>query len=273
MKHENSLLCPYQGIVSFLNLTTMHKLTGAITILLLTFFGSCGKLPDTKGVSAVNQTERNRTGNDTFNIEQRHYLDTTLTVNHKSYRLFIQDINEDEITLTFFRDNKMLKVDTLLSGGLGNIEFIDLDNDNNKDILISYIGNNAVYDLYMFDKLNNEFKFLYGFNRFPEAIQLTTNKKYYFSYRRAGCADMNWVSDLFYIDDFKTIHIGHIYGQGCDYEVKENPQVIEIYKVTDNDLSKKIIAEKLPYKKNIPDFGDKWTFIEKYWNKNYKKYN
>lgn len=175
--------------------------------------------------------------------------------------------------MTFFRENKEIKVDTLQSAGLGNIEFIDIDNDQNQDILISYNGNNAVYYLYLFDRLNNKFKYLAGFDRFPEAIQLKTNRKYYYSYYGAGCADINWVSDLFYIDNFKTVHVGHIYGQGCDHKVKENSQVIEIYKVIDNDDNKKILVEKLPYLKHVPDFGDKWTFIEKYWNKNYKKYD
>jgi hypothetical protein len=253
--------------------TTMQILTGTITIILLTLFASCGQQQDNREVSEQILIESNKIVSDTLNIEQRHFFDTTLTINNLSLRLLIQDINEDEITLTFFRENKKIKVDTLQSGGLGNIEFIDFDNDQNQDILISYIGNNSVYDLYLFDRLNNEFKFLVGFDKFPEAIQLKTNKKYYYSYHRAGCADMNWVSDLFYIDNFKTVHIGHIYGQGCDYEVKDNPQTIELFKVVDNDESKKIIVEKLPYLKHIPDFGDKWTFIEKYWNKNYSKYD
>jgi hypothetical protein len=77
---------------------------------------------------------------------------------------------------------------------------------------------------------------------------------------------------LFYIDNFKTIHVGHIYGKGCDYEVKDNLQTIELYKVVKNDESQKILVEKLPYLKHIPDFGYKWTFIEKYWNQNYSKY-
>jgi hypothetical protein len=250
----------------------MQNLTGTLIIFLLTLFVSCGQRQDNREVSEPNTIESNQLESDTFNIEQRHYFDTTLTRNNIFFRLLIQDISEDEITLTFFRDNKGIKVDTLQSGGLGNIEFIDFDNDKNNDILISYIGNNAVYNLYLFDKLNNEFNFLEGFDRFPEAIQLKTNKKYYYSYHRAGCADMDWVSDLFFIDNFKTIQVGHIYGQGCDYEVKDNPQTIEIFKVIDNDESKKIKVEKLPYLKHIPDFGDKWTFIEKYWNKNYKKY-
>lgn len=84
---------------------------------------------------------------------------------------------------------------------------------------------------------------------------------------------MNWVSDLFKIENFKAIQLGHIRGQGCDFEVKENPQVIEIYKVSDNNEEKSKLLKKLPYLKFIPDFGDKWNFIEEYWNRNYKKFD
>ena len=154
-----------------------------------------------------------------------------------------------------------------------NYFYILTNKDENIDILLTYIGNNSSYELYLFDKSENQYKFLEGYDRFSEAIQLKTNPKYYYSYQRAGCADMNWVSDLFYIDNFKTVCVGHIYGQGCDFEVKENPQIIEIYKVFEENEKNKKEIEKLPYLKNIPDFGDKWNFIEKYWNKNYGKFN
>lgn len=62
-----------------------------------------------------------------------------------------------------------------------------------------------------------------------------------------------------------NIHIGHIYGQGCEFEIEENPQVIEAIM---KKIKKQI--EKLPYTKNITKFDKKWDFIEKYWNANYK---
>jgi hypothetical protein len=134
------------------------------------------------------------------------------------------------------------------------------------------MGNNFTYYLYLFDKVNNVFKYVEGFERFPASQQLKTNPKYYFSYHRAGCADLNWVSDLFYIQNFKTIHIGHIYGKGCDADLKEEPQVIEVYKISDNNSDNEKLFEKLPYQRNVPEFGDKWDFIKRYWQKNYSKF-
>jgi hypothetical protein len=199
--------------------------------------------------------------------------DTTFVISKQTFRFQTKDVNADQVTLTIFRNSEIIKTDTLDAGGLSNLQFPDFDNDGNKDIMLTYLGNNFTYYLYLFDKTNNEFKFVDGFDRFPEAMQLKTNPKYYYSYHRAGCADMNWVSDLFYIDNFKSIHIGHIYGQGCDFEVKENPQVIDIYKITDNKEKNRKLIEKLPYLINIPDFCDKWDYIEKYWNANYGKFN
>ncbi len=204
---------------------------------------------------------------------QDHNFDTSFVINKQTFRFLTKDVNDDQVTLTISRNSKIIKTDTLDAGGLSDLQFPDFDNDKNKDIMLTYMGNNFTYYIYLFDKTHNEFKFVEGFDRFPEAMQLKTNPKYYYSYHRAGCADMNWVSDLFYIDNFKSIHIGHIYGQGCDFEVKDNPQVIEIFKIIDNKEENRKLIGKLPYLKNIPDFGDKWDFIKKYWTENYGKFN
>jgi hypothetical protein len=83
---------------------------------------------------------------------------------------------------------------------------------------------------------------------------------------------MNWESYLSKIEDYKLINIGYINGQGCDEDVKENPQTIEIYKISGNREENKKLVEKLPYLKYIPEFGDKWDFINNYWKKNYRKF-
>src|SRR5207253_1429170 len=103
-----------------------------------------------------------------------------------------------------------------------DIEFPDFNGDGNLDIMLVYGGNNFSYFLYLFDSVTNNFKGVEHFGYFPHAIQLKTDPKYYYSYHRAGCADMNWVSDLFKIESFKAIQLGHIHGQGCEFEVKEN---------------------------------------------------
>lgn len=244
-----------------------------LTILFLYLTCSCTHKKTNTKVSEEKRIKKESVLKKTTENEQRHHFDSTFVINKQTFRVIINEINEDEITLTFFRNTAKIKVDTIQSGGLGGFECIDFDKDNNIDILLTYIGNNSSYSLYLFDKSENQYKLLEGYDRFSEAIQLKANPKYYYSYQRAGCADLNWVSDLFYIDNFRTIHIGHIYGQGCNFEVKENPQIIEIYKVLENNEKNKQEIEKLPYLKNISEFKDKWNFIEKYWNRNYGKFN
>ncbi|MBA0883120.1 hypothetical protein [Flavobacterium undicola] len=250
----------------------MKPIRTLLIILTLNVITSCGQgLDNNKSLEKIAVDTKALPSNEIIN-QQRHHFDTTFVVNKQTFKFVINDI-EDEVTMTFIRNSKKIKTDTLQSVGLGGFEFTDFNKDGNLDILITYLGNNSSYDLYLFDNSINEFKDLEGFDRFPEAIQLKTNPNYYYSYHRAGCADMDWVSDLFYIDNFKTIQVGHIYGQGCDFEVKENPQVIAIYKVLANSEENKMLIKKLPYIKNIPKFGDKWNFIEKYWNNNYEKFN
>src|SRR5687768_9070101 len=203
---------------------------------------------------------------------QEHNSDTSFVINKQAFKIKTKEINSDQVSLTIYRNSKVIKVDTLDSEGLSYLKFPDFDNDGNKDIMLTYMGNNFTYSLYLFDKTKNVFKFVDGFDRFPASQQLKTNPKYYYSYHRAGCADLNWVSDLFFIANFKAIHVGQIYGKGCDADLKEEPQAIEIYKIVDNNEDNEKLIEKLSYQKNVPDFGDKWDFIKKYWEKNYSKF-
>lgn len=205
-------------------------------------------------------------------MAQSHSFDTTLVISGHSFRILNTDINNEYISMTVYRDSKQITIDTLESGGLANIEFPDFNKDQNPDIMVSYFGNNPTYYLFLFDPKNQRFRNIEGYLNYPDAIQLKNNPDLYYSYHRAGCADMNWISDLFKIVDFKTVQLGYIYGQGCDFEVTENPQIIEIYKVIDNNESNGKLIEKLPYLKFIPNFSDKWIFIEKYWNENCKKF-
>jgi len=244
-----------------------------LIILTLNLITSCGQTQNNKKSLKEIGVVTNTTPSNDFKNQQRHYFDTTFVVNKQTIKFVVNDINEDEITITFIKNSKKIKADTLQSVGLGGFEFIDFNKDGSSDIMFTYIGNNSSYELYLFDNIANEFKILEGFDRFSDVIQLKNNSKYYYSYKRAGCADMNWISDLFYIDNFKTNQVGHIYGQGCDFDIKENPQEISIYKVLENNEENKKLTKKLPYLKNIPKYEDKWNFIEEYWNNNYEKFD
>jgi hypothetical protein len=206
-----------------------------------------------------------------FTFGQRYIFDTTFVNKNHKFHVSTKDINDSTMLLSVTDNSKVYLKETIY-GGLGDIHFLDFDKDGYTDIQTEYFGNNSTYYLYLFDSKTNKFKSIEGFDKYPEAVPLKSNPKYYYSYHRAGCADANWVSDLFKIVNFKTVQLGHIYGRGCDFEVKQNPQVIEIYKVRNNDEENGKLIAKLPYLKFIPNFGDKWDFIKKYWSRSYRQF-
>jgi len=207
-----------------------------------------------------------------FLYGQDNSFDTTLVNSKKSFKLKTKAISNDLLLLTATSGTSITLIDTIESGGLAYIKYPDLNKDGNTDILMDYYGNNSNYSLYLFDPATYKFRKIESYSDFPDAIQLKSNPKYYYTYYRAGCADYNWVSDLFIIQNFKIIQLGHINGIGCEFNVEENPQVIEIYKVIKNERENKKLVEKLDYLKFISNFEDKWVFIEKYWNKNYTNF-
>lgn len=157
---------------------------------------------------------------------------------------------------------------TTINGVNGNIEILKFDADEYPDITLSYLGNNYVADLFLYDKATKTYKHVVGFEEVSDAKRLKVNSNYYYSYHRTGCADMNWISDLFYINNFKVYQIGEIYGEGCDSE--NSDRKIEISKIV--TLDKIFIVETLPID-TIETFKDyKWGFIEDYWNKNFEKF-
>jgi hypothetical protein len=160
------------------------------------------------------------------------------------------------------RSDTILKVPDLHP----NFEFDDFNGDGAKDIRIHYMSNvPAIQDLLLFDKFKKNFKLVKNFSNFPDPNPVK-GTKYYYSYHRSGCADMNWDSDLFYIENYKAIRIGNISGRQCDNQDGEKDAVY-IHKVYHE---KTILFRTLPIG-TIWGYKDlKWGFIKEYWTKNYK---
>jgi hypothetical protein len=143
-------------------------------------------------------------------------------------------------------------------------EFIDFNQDGNKDLLISYVSNIPVKDLLLFDSVGKKFKKVKNFTKYPEPEPIT-GTRYYYSYHRMGCADMNWDSDLFYIDNFDTHCVGNISGRQCE---GEKPGIF-INQVTGD--SRKLI-ETLSIETIDKYSNGKQGLIKEYWTKNYDKF-
>jgi hypothetical protein len=151
------------------------------------------------------------------------------------------------------------------SGDYFTWEFKDFNKDGYKDIYLDKGGNTPErFDLLLYVPSTKSFRQIKDLEYFP-APENINGTKYYYSYHRSGCADMNWDSDLFYIKDYKAVRLANISGREC-----ENSGIKDGLYVSKFRAEKKIIIKTLPidtirtYKEN------KWGFIKAYWTKNYK---
>ena len=148
-----------------------------------------------------------------------------------------------------------------------DFKFADFNNDSFEDIRIYYMTNVPdIQDLLLYDRNTGMFRLVENFTDYPspEPIKGT---KYYYSYHRSGCADMNWDSDLFYINNFKTVRIGNISGRECGNSgIKDGIYISKI-----EDEKERLLATS-PIK-IIDQYKEyKWGFIKSYWTKNYRKF-
>lgn len=146
-----------------------------------------------------------------------------------------------------------------------DFEFKDFDMDGYKDIRLYYMTNvPGIEGLLLYNPKSKTFKNVPNFQDFPSPVKIG-GTQYYYSYHRSGCADMNWTSDLFYIENYQCKKIGTINGYECENSgVKDG---IYIAKVSG---AKKTVISELPIStiKRYKEY--KWGFIANYWNNNYR---
>lgn len=143
-------------------------------------------------------------------------------------------------------------------------KFSDFNEDGYLDIILEYLTQTPGSDeLLLFNKKSNSFEKVIDFMVFPSAIKIK-NSELYYSYHKSGCADSNWGSDLFKIENNKAIRIGNMQGIGCGIDEESG---IYINKVFEGNL------KLVKYIKRDEGYWDgKWEFIEKYWTENYKSF-
>ena len=181
------------------------------------------------------------------------------TINKKKYIGFLK---EDAFYLINSKGDTVIKQEDYYMMW----EFKDFNKDGHKDVILHHSSNTGyVLDLFIFLPTTNKFKKVKDFDNFPAPEQIK-GTKFYYSYHKSGCGDMNWDSDLFYIDNFKAIRIGNIAGRQCDNRDGEKDAVY-IHKVYGD---KEKLFKTLPID-TIGKYKDfKWGFIKEYWTKNYK---
>lgn len=155
--------------------------------------------------------------------------------------------------------------DTIFRAGdyFWNFEFIDFNEDGRDDIIFHHFGNVPTQDLLLYNPKDAVFVPVKNFSEFPEPVRVEETK-YYFSYHRSGCADMNWDSDLFYFMEYSVERVGNISGRGCD-DVGQLKS-IDIFKFRNDSVT---LIESFAYDTIEFYKNHKWGFIEDYWKNNY----
>ena len=151
------------------------------------------------------------------------------------------------------------------SGDFFTWELKDFNKDGYKDIYLDKGGNTPErFDLLLYAPAAKSFRQIKDFKNFP-APEKITGTKYYYSYHKSGCADMNWDSDLFYIKGYKAIRVGNISGRECENSgIKDGLYINRIHG------EKKILIKTFSIDTVHTFKEDKWGFIKEYWTKKYK---
>lgn len=188
-------------------------------------------------------------------------------IDGKRYKAFLSD--DLSIVITNSRGLNILtlkETDLFIKyEGFESFKFVDFNNDGYKDLLIRYLSNVPErLDLILYDKKSHGFKLVKNFPDFPCPVNLPGTNMYY-SYHRNGCADLDWVSDLFRIVNYKIVKLGTIYGRGCgDYKINEGGVFVYKFKGKGKALVKRFPIQVINTFKNT-----KWGFINRYWKHHY----
>lgn len=197
-----------------------------------------------------------------LSIGQTSEIDSTILISKSAFvdNMEYTAIVKDDYQL-YLRDSSGKTI--LIIKSYPDIEFIDFDNDGFKDLIINFVG---YQDLILYDSKSKQFERIANFVNYPNPKPIM-GTKYFYSYHKSGCADNVWDSDLFYIEDFRTVKIGNIHGHDCDNEPIENG--IYIYKIQGEN---KDPIRTLPID-TLNQYSDyKWGFIADFWIKNFKMF-
>jgi hypothetical protein len=197
-------------------------------------------------------------------IRKSRLLIDTLTIEGKDYIVFQSYPGRDTSCPLTIIDNLRDTIYIHHNYATNGFEFEDFDNDGTLDIRMYQLSNiGGVSELIMFDKTSKSFREIMNFTDFAEPKKIE-NTKYWYSYQRSGCADVNWESRLFKIENFKAVEIGRLDAIFCDYELNKG---IFIFKISRDKKIKIHFENKLPEK-----YADRYLYIQDYWTNNYRKF-
>ena len=185
-------------------------------------------------------------------------LDTATVAGRK----YIGALNDQGFILTDSKGATVLKH----PGEFFLMQFKDFNNDGYKDIFLDHGGNTPErYSVLVFVRSTGRFKELKGLDQFPDPKPIA-GTRYFYSYHKSGCADADWDSDLFSIDNYQAVKLGNISGRGCNSSGVSGAIYIFSVRKEEKTLLKTLSIDL------ITQYKDKWNYIRKYWADNYKEF-
>lgn len=204
---------------------------------------------------------------DTVNIATKEMVvfDTTFLNKSAEFQVVAGRARKHDV-YTYIIKNK---TDTItIVGAAGGVEVKDFNSDGFPDVILFYLSNHPLHDLYLFDPQKEVYLEIEDFNQVSDARPVLNKPDIYYSYQRAGCGDANWTSTLFRIQDFKVQEIGEI--EAFDCEVMEDKKGIASYRIVTPDNLVEVDHFPIDTIKSYEDY--KWGFITDYWTKNLMKF-
>jgi hypothetical protein len=194
----------------------------------------------------------------------REIIDTMfLQVDRKTYFVLFNEENEEFDALV------SPSGDVIIAGHDYHYapQVLDINEDGYNDLRVFVVSNtDNQCENYFYQKSTGTFKRIHGVEL---DITRISGTPYYFSYNAVGCSDDLWESHLARLDKDTLIKIGSMEGDGCESNI-ELHKTVKTYRI--NTAGKPVLVDKLFYVRVITPAIDKWTFIEKYWAKNYTRF-
>lgn len=189
------------------------------------------------------------------NADESYYFEfKSQTINKIKYDFFIEKSGEFKIQES---KDKIIYSQT---ENVTDFELVDFNKDGFIDVIINHPSNRVLQTLLLYKPGSKTFVLIDDFIEFPNSKKIKSTK-FYYSYQGNGCAQNDWSSYLYKIENNKIIKIGLIDGEGC---LENDKNGIYIY----NIKSKESILIKY-IKRGEGFWKDKWDLIDNYWNENY----
>lgn len=146
-------------------------------------------------------------------------------------------------------------------------QVLDINEDGYNDLRVFVVSSTENQcENYFYQKNTGTFKRIHGVEL---DITKISGTPYYFSYNAVGCSDDLWESQLARLDKDTLIRIALMEGDGCESNI-ELHKTVKTYRI--NTAGKPVLVDKLFYARVITPVIDKWTFLERYWTKNYTRF-